>query len=324
MKLKKKTNLMPKVLVSAPTSSRHSHLLDEWLGHLDKLTYPEFDVLLVDTTPDTEDYFNLLKTKKVHNKNIIVLRRPWNYKKDHVLQLLAYAREDIRQYFLKNEYDYLFFLDTDIFIPENSIQKLLSRNKELVGFYTHIFDKEHKMPCVLKSGEIIMTGDGVNFYTFDEIDAYKDYVKRFQENKLTDKEKLLVDFIIKDKFKPELVPVYALGTGCLMISKNVLEQVPFRTHPTFILGEDIWFFNECNDKKFQFFCDTSVRAEHKNVNWNMINIKGKVGLPRVYIAMGPSNAKKAEFIKPTKQEDYTETETKVFVLDKGYKNEKKD
>ena len=88
-----------------------------------------------------------------------------------------------------------------------------------------------------------------------------------------------------------------MGTGCLMIKKKVLEEVPFRTHDTFILGEDIWFFQECNDKKFEYWLDTTVRAKHKNTNWNIINQKGQRGMPKVFIAMGKPDATEAVIIK---------------------------
>ena len=287
---------LPKVLIAAPTSSRHSHLMDEWLSHLDKLTYPNFEVCLVDTTPDKGEYLKFLKKKKL-SKPIKFLRHPWNYKKEHILQLLADAREIIRKYFLKGDFDTLLFLDDDIFIPKNSLQKLLSRNKDCVGFYVHIYDKLHRKPCVLKSGEIFLTSKGSsNLFTFAEINAYKRFVKKFKEKTLSKEEKYLVDYIIKDKIKPELVKVYAIGIGCLMIQRKVLEKVPFRTHPTFILGEDIWFFAECNDKGFEFWLDSTVRAKHKNTNWNLITQKRSASLPRMYLAIGPANARKVAFI----------------------------
>ncbi len=278
-------------------SERHKHLLDKWISHLDKLTYPDFDVLLVDTTPDTKRYYKFLKKKKVQGKKIELIRRGWDYKKYHVLQLLAYAIEDIRQYFLANDYDFLFFLDDDIFIPKNSIQKLLSRNKDIVGFIVHILDKAHRKPCVFKTGELIFSGNHTNFFTFTEINEYKKFVKKFKEGTLNRQERLLKDFIIKDKWKPDLMKVYGMGTGCLMIKKKVLKEVPFRTHETFILGEDIWFFQECNDKHFEYWLDTTVRAKHKNTNWNIINQKGQRGMPKVFIAMGKPDATEAVMVK---------------------------
>ena len=291
---------IPKVLVACPTSSRHEHLLDDWIKSLDSFTYPNFDVLLVDTTDNNEDYFNRLKKLKVHNKLINVIRKPWDFKKNHILQHLAHAREEIRQFFLKGDYSNLFFLDDDIFLPENSIQKLLSRDKDCVGFYVHIYNKENHKPCILKSGGFELH-KALDLFTFEEIDFYKDFVKKFKENKLNEKEKLLLDFLIKDKWKPDLLPVYAVGIGCLMIKRKVLEEVPFRTHPSFIWGEDMWFYNEANDKKFEFWVDTSVKGDHRNTNWNMIMEKNSSGT-KLMIAMGPVNAKEAVILDPDKKE----------------------
>ncbi|GAG57115.1 unnamed protein product, partial [marine sediment metagenome] len=41
---------IPKVLIGAPTSDRHKHLLEDWIKSLDSFTYPNIDVLLVDTS----------------------------------------------------------------------------------------------------------------------------------------------------------------------------------------------------------------------------------------------------------------------------------
>jgi len=114
---------------------------------------------------------------------------------------------------------------------------------------------------------------------------------------LTNEEKLLVPYIIKDKWKPDLFPAFGVGIGCLMLSRKVLESTQFRTHPTFIWGEDNWFFQECNDKKFEFWCDSSVRAEHRNTNWIMVTEKCKVNTKMV-LAMGPASAKEAVMLGP--------------------------
>jgi len=124
-----KPNLIPKVIISCPTSNRHAHLLDKWIKHLDSLTYPNFEVLLVDTSQDKGAYFKRLKKLKVHNKPVKVIRFEWNPNKSHILQHLAWTREKIRVYALENNFDYLFSLDDDIFVPKNSIQKLLSGEK---------------------------------------------------------------------------------------------------------------------------------------------------------------------------------------------------
>jgi hypothetical protein len=169
---------------------------------------------------------------------------------------MAFAREIIRQEFIKDKsYSSLFWLDDDIFLPKWGVQRLLSYNKEQVGFYVHVYFDPHKVPCILKSGDVVM-GQGLQYFSFDEIDAYRSFIGKLQENKLSEDEKKLIPFIVKDQFHPQLFQPYAVNIGCLLVQRNVVEAIPFRTHDTFVMGEDLWYFNEANDKKFQFWCDS--------------------------------------------------------------------
>jgi len=314
MKCDKNGMILPKVLVAAPTSIRHAHLLDEWIEHLNKLNYP-IDVLLVDTTPENEDYLKILQSKVVQEKPIKTIRFPWDYS-NHIVQHLAYAREKIREYFLEGKYEYLMSLDDDVFLPKWGIERLMSYNKDCVGFYYHIYPEEQRVPNVMKSGEIIM-GKGLEFYTFDEINAYNAFVERMTSKSqvviddydkegnlkeqitggLSESEKLLIPHLIKDKFFPQLIKPYAVGIGCLLIKRVVLEAVPFRTHETFIFGEDLWWFNEAVEKRFEFWCDCRFRMVHKNTEWGSVLSKGPQGKPDFSIAIGPSHAEGIDIVQ---------------------------
>lgn len=261
---------IPRVFIVAPTSDRHSHLIDEWINHLDKLTYPNFEVCLVDNTIRNDKYFKKLQTLKVKGRKVITWKHKWNTKSTNHLQMLAHVREEMRQYFLKNDYTHMLVLDDDIFIPKDGIQKLLYYNKDHVGFYVHVFYKPHRRPCLLKSGEIHI-GKGLDYFSFSEINAYKRFAKNFKNNTLSKEEKLLIPHIIKDKKNPNLFKTYGVNLGCLMIKREVLEKCAFRTHPTFIWGEDLWYFAEANAKHFEFWVDTNIRAIHKNTDWEIIN-----------------------------------------------------
>jgi len=280
--------IAPRILICAPTSVRHKHLIDKWLKHLDSLDYPYFDVCLVDTSPDNSDYFNYIKDKKVKGRKILSWRYEWDYKKEYALQMLATVREQIRNFFVDNKnYDYIMWLDDDIFLPKWGLQKLLSYNKDLAGFYVHVYYKPKRRPCVFKSGEIII-GKGLEYFTFKEILAYKKFARKVEKDELTEEEKLLVPYLIKDKWHPYLFPTYAVGLGCCLCSRKVSEEVHFRSHPTFLMGEDLWWFAECNDKKFTFWCDSKTRCRHENTNWEGINkidmrFKKKTG---IYIVQG--------------------------------------
>jgi len=293
---KSKPNLIPRVLIGAPTSDRHGHLLKEWTDHLNKLNYPNFDVCLVDTS-ESEDYTKRIKEIKIKEKEIITWRHRWDKKKaPFAVHMLAHAREEIRKYFLDNNYDYMFWLDDDIFLPKNAIQRLLSYNKECVGFYVHIYPESMRKPCVLKNGEIVL-GDGLQYYSFEEIARYKKFVDKYKEDKLNKEERKLIPFLIKDPLRPYLFRAYGVNMGLLMVSREVMGDVPFRTHSQFIYGEDLWWFAEANDKKYEFWCDSSLRCEHKNTSWNKIIQQEPAKIPGFFIAMGPKDADKVEFIK---------------------------
>jgi len=290
----------PRVLIAAPVSDRHSHLLNKWIKHLEQLDYPNIDVCLVDNTKENDDYFNKIKTLKVKGRNVITWKHQWDSQKRHPLQMLADVREDIRKYFIEHkEYNFLFWLDQDIFIPKWGVQRLLSYNRDLVGFYVHVFPKGQHKPCVLKSGEVLL-GGGLDYYTFSEIDAYKRFVAKYKAKKLTKEEKLLVPFLIKERFKPQLFETYWVGLGCLMCSRKVSEIVPFLTHPTLIWGEDLWYAAAVNDKGFRVFCDTTIRPEHFNCDWSAV-IKKSPQVMNFYVAQGPVKSKEAVIIDRSKK-----------------------
>ena len=286
---------LPTVLVCAPVSKRSSEVFKDWIKQFDTINYPIFDVMFIDNTDDNGEFFDTIKDINIEGHKVIAERMKWEPDKEHSLQMLANVRNRMREYALENNYDYMFSLDTDIFIPKNGIERLLSYNKDSVGFYVHIFPEGMQTPCLIKSGEIIM-GKGVEFLSFKELNAYKEYVTKFREGKLTEEELNLKHFLIKDDFRPQLLRMYGVNLGCLMISRKVLEQVPFRTHPTFIMGEDFWFFAEANDKHFEFWCDTDIRAEHRNQSWTEITSKDTKRFNMV-VAQGSTEATGIEVIK---------------------------
>ena len=288
---------IPRVLIVAPTSERHSHLIDEWISHLDSLTYPNFEVCLVDNTIKNDEYFKKLQTLKVKGRKVITWRHEWNTKDTNHLQMLAHVREEQRKYFIENDYTHMFVLDDDIFIPKDGIQRLLSYNKDHVGFYVHVFYKPNRRPCLLKSGEIHL-GKGLEYFSFAEINRYKQFSKKFVKNTLSKEDKLLIPHIIKDKVNPNLFKTYGVNLGCLLIKRKVLKECQFRTHPTFIWGEDLWYYAEANAKHFEFWVDTNVRAVHKNTDWEIINSsKKQMGF---IVMSGPTNSDKFDIVNRRK------------------------
>lgn len=222
---------VPRVLVAAPVSKEAKYILPRYLARVKNLKYPNYSVLLVDNGKDPAF------TRWLIRKGIKVIKIPH---KENLFESISNARNTIVNYILQHkEYEYLFSIDTDVIIPRNSIKRLLRWKKDLVGFLIHC-GFERKLPCVLKDGYIIKQGrKQLSFYSWKEI--------------------------AKMKAIKKLHKVYSTSVACLMIHRKVFDSgVRFRYTPYFRLGEDIWFWSECNEKGFDFYVDLSTRVPHFN------------------------------------------------------------
>lgn len=258
--------MVRKVLVAAPTDERHDYVLEEWLGALSRQTYDDFDVMLVYTGYD-EGYFEKLK-----GKVDFVSWMPWDSKTYSVVQHLARCREKYRCFAVEKGYDYLFHLDTDILLPRNGLKRLLDADKDQVGFVVHVFPKGfYQPPCVFKNGEVLMNQEnvkknGLQYYSWD--------------------------WVYKNKGK--LRKVYATGLGVLLVKRKVFLEVPFRSHKTFLNGEDLWYYAEAHEKGFEAWCFVQ-RVTHKNAGWDGVMAKDPKRT-KIYFAFGPENAKEAVWV----------------------------
>jgi glycosyltransferase involved in cell wall biosynthesis len=129
--------------------------------------------------------------------------------------------------------DYIFFIDDDVILPPDVVERLLSHDKDIVtGLYLHrpfphrpiLFDR------VGESGRV----------------GYK---------------------LLTDDVPEGLIKIKNCGLGCVMIKMSVFDKLK---EPYITLGQldpenwcdDIKFFNDCRDVGFDIWCDTSVKCGH--------------------------------------------------------------
>ena len=241
-----------RILVGAPTSIRHSHCIEK---HWESVKDLPCDFIYIDTTPEEEGHNHYQRLKELVGDKGKVFRSPFDLDEKSVHQWLADARNYIREYFLEHEeYTHLWYIDTDIILPcgGKNLEVLLDADKDQIGFPYSLYAKsetEYHPPNVMKHGWIIMDNTSTNegrktydFYSWKELEELECPAK-----------------------------VYSTGMGCLLIKRKVLENVPFRTHPTFIVGEDIWFHTEANEKGYEAWCYHKIRPEHMNVSWKCVD-----------------------------------------------------
>lgn len=251
-----------RVLIACPSSDRHWYVFDEWLRAIKEQDYDNFDILIVDTSEGT-DYHDYLVSKGLR-----VIRYPWDPKENNVLQHLAFAREKYRKVAVDEGYDYLFNLDSDVILPRNGLSELLCCDKDQVCYVVHVFPKGvYQPPCVFKKGGFLMNQDdpkrnGLQYYSWSWVRKYKGRLKK----------------------------VYGGGFGLLLIKRKVFLEVPFRTHPNFYNGEDLWYYAEADDKGFEAWCLVK-RIKHDNTSWDGI-VKTEVKRNKIYFAYGYEDAQK--------------------------------
>lgn len=266
-----------KILIATPTSKRHEYVIEKYLDRVRALSYPSIHLLLYDNTMDNGEYYEKLKAM-TPEKWITVKRHEWDPRDAHVLQMLANVKESMRMFMMAREFTHYFDIASDMMLPKNIIERLLSHKKDIVGAVTRVYGGKVSMPMLMKwrgsakkSGWMNMSG-GLDLMTWDEAKKLRG-----------------------------LVRVYACSVA--LYGRKVMETVPWRTHPEFIYGEDLWFFTETNDKGFEWWCDTDIRVEHKNIPWGNVPSFREQGL---YFAIGPENPEGVDIIERRPREDSTE------------------
>ena len=135
---------------------------------------------------------------------------------------------------LENDFEWLFFLDDDTIPPADAIYKLMSHKKPIVS---GLYYRRHPPICPVMLKEV--GGD----------------------------KKWITEFNV-----PELIEVDYVGTGCMLIHKDVLKNVP---QPWFEwkvdrydlpanqrMSEDFSFCQKARQTGYKIYVDTSVQCRH--------------------------------------------------------------
>lgn len=229
----KKKKRQPKVLIAAPTSRVKDYVFLDWLLNVKSFTYKNVDILLCDNSVDIkyQQYLNMLgvKTLRVNPEG----KNPREY--------VTESQNLLRSYFLNNDYDYYFSLESDILPPKDVIEKLLMADLDVVsGLYFYNFGAKSNLL--------------LNYFV-------KEGDKKYRTHNPTLKEALQwVDGSVKQ--------VYECGIGCTLIKRAVLEKIPFRWVLNNNGFSDTHFYADLYKNGYLAFVDTSILCKHKNSSWS--------------------------------------------------------
>ena len=180
----------------------------------------------------TARYIEMETFKSIYDLEIpdgyeVDFKYSFGYRVDQVRNLIAH--------WVVQGYDYLFSVDGDISFPSNTLQKLLSHNKDLVsGMYIQRIAGTHAL----------------EIYTANQYGG----VNRAE---------------YKDLPKDSLHEIASCGFGCVLVKAEVFRAVG---HPQFeyhvaldhknTVSEDVDFCAKARAKGFKLYADTSVKCNH--------------------------------------------------------------
>lgn len=238
--------MKPKVLIGCPTADSYDYCLEEFLDAVNKLSYPNCEVLFVDNSK-TDDFFKRLKSKGLN-----VIKGKYF---DDMRMRIAHNRNIIIEKVLEGNYDYLLSVDQDVILPAGVIETLLKFGKDIItGVYFSYFKHDGAV------------GLYPLLYAWS---TEENFLELKEENKLPNGAKSADDIKIQLKEKDvegsKLIEVKYCGSGCLLIKKDVLKKVKFglfdepeekRT------TDDIYFCDKARENGYKIYAFTGIKCKH--------------------------------------------------------------
>lgn len=214
-----------KVLIGVVTYSKQRFCLDEFQDAILNQTIKADHLFVVNSGEGA--YVTLLKSR-----NLNAVENPAHGKTR--IENIVNGRNYIRDYALKNGYDYVFFVDSDVILPPGALYVLQSLNADVVsGAYLNGFNLDGKTviaPMLFKD----LGGGNCQLYTYEGVAI------------------------------PQIMEIGAAGLGCTLVSRKVLEKVSFRTfRPDATGGEDMAFYVDARENGFKTLAHTGVKCVHR-------------------------------------------------------------
>ena len=225
-----------KILLGVITSDRNEYCLSMFNRTLKNLDCGEHkvDVLIVDNSEGPE------YAEKVRALGYYVIKNRW-YK--YVRDRITTSRNILRSTVICNSYDYLFTVDSDIFLRRSELLRLLSYEKKVV-LAPYSIMKNCPEPKEVLCVQMLLPDGKPCFYTPAMIGH------------------------------PELIMIHAGGIGCSLIHREVLEKIEFRNDPQgSTTKEDLFFCEDARNAGYGIWCDFSLQISHQNAGWADIILK---------------------------------------------------
>jgi len=220
----------PKILVGAPVYSNKKYVTPYWIESVKNLTYPNYDVLVVDNSKSSTKFEDSFTKNGIH----LIKSEPH----ENPFRRVAEARQKLNDYAVLGGYQHLLSVEQDVIIPPGLLEILLAHNKQIIGapyiVSSHTDENRRHIDYIVSASKLDKVLDRI-----DGVDVNEWY--------LTEE--------IKDR---GLIQVKSCSLGCTLVSTRVLQQIRVRFNPTINRADDSYFFQDCHDQGIPVFLDTSL------------------------------------------------------------------
>lgn len=247
---------LKKLLIASPIHQKPM-ILEQFLASLDRVKKDimEIHYYFIDDNEYEESSRQLIEFKK---NNVVVLEKheesssyvcneathAWN---EQLIWKVASFKNKMIEYAKKEDYDYLFFIDSDLVLYPETIEHLINQDKEIISeiFWTSWNPGQMKLPQVWVS------------------DQYTLYEKSRGEQLSDESIRLRILSFLDKLSKPGVYSVGGLG-ACTLISRSALDKgVSFAEIGNLSLwGEDRHFCIRAKALGIDLYVDTSYPAYH--------------------------------------------------------------
>ena len=150
--------------------------------------------------------------------------------------VITIARRNLTDIFLKSDFDYIWWVDSDMKFPIDAPIKLLKRNKDIVG----VNYRRRRFPNANFTGMMGKPGAYTEFQTKDD--------------------------------SPPMELIDVLPHGCVLVKRSVYETIP---QPHYLqeyvpelnleIGEDIYLFKLAQKEGYEVWCDQELSREVSHI-----------------------------------------------------------
>ncbi len=222
---------MKRVLIGIGTFENFKYIEEHCLRKVFDQTFQDFDILLVDNSEDISHSLELKNT--FPNTEIHHIKRP-NIWRDACKEMRQY----ITDYAVFNGYEFLFFLDIDMIIQEDTLEKLISHD---VDFVTAPVGYMHQpfSTCFLQDF------DALRMSRVPFLPPLKPISWAMM------------------KYEPYFMEIVAVGLACALVKCSILTGIKFRvSHESMAFMEDILFCSDIRKKGVKLFLDKTMETIH--------------------------------------------------------------